>query len=183
MRTQKELKDQYKEYVLKVEHSPSIQKYCIQNCGYLVELSNGKIVVLDKPQIETRFCFGYGWCGSDRENDEDRADALYQKATTDPNFFLKENMVRINDEIFRLVDAAHHPDNRCTIRKSDKPFVRYGIRSWIDLTDEFEVLREDDINKIIAGLEEVKKAFDKRLHTYLKRYGLSKINAWTYLRD
>ena len=42
---------------------------------------------------------------------------------------------------------------------------------------------EADIQAIIDGLEVVKKQFEKRLNTYLKRYGLSKLNVWTYLRD
>ena len=28
-----------------------------------------------------------------------------------------------------------------------------------------------------------KENFEKRLHTYLKRYGLSKLHTWTYLVD
>ena len=34
-----------------------------------------------------------------------------------------------------------------------------------------------------ASDEEVKKAFIKRLNTYLKKYGLSKLHTWTYLVD
>ena len=44
-------------------------------------------------------------------------------------------------------------------------------------------LGNDDIQRIIVGYEEVGKRFRKRLQTYLKRYGLSKLNVWTYLRD
>ena len=45
------------------------------------------------------------------------------------------------------------------------------------------VLSRDEINNITAGYEEVEKTFTKRLNTYLKRYGTSKLNVWTYLRD
>lgn len=31
-------------------------------------------------------------------------------------------------------------------------------------------------------IQKIKK-FEKRLKTYLKRYGTSKLNIWTYLRD
>ena len=48
---------------------------------------------------------------------------------------------------------------------------------------DIKQLDNDDIALIVAGLEEVKKSFIKRLNTYLKKYGLSKINAWTYLVD
>lgn len=39
------------------------------------------------------------------------------------------------------------------------------------------------ISKLIDGYKTVKTAFVKRLNTYLKRYGMSKVEAWSYLRD
>ena len=44
-------------------------------------------------------------------------------------------------------------------------------------------LDKEDIQLIIDGLEIVLKNFEKRLDTYLKKYGLSKIQTWTYLVD
>ena len=35
----------------------------------------------------------------------------------------------------------------------------------------------------IKQAEEVSKKFAKRLNTYLKKYGLEKLNVWTYCRD
>jgi hypothetical protein len=42
---------------------------------------------------------------------------------------------------------------------------------------------KDEIEIIISGLEEVRKAFTKRIDTYLKKYGTSKVNAWSYICD
>lgn len=53
---------------------------------------------------------------------------------------------------------------------------------WGNL-EKVKKLDTDDIQRIIDGLQEVRKSFDKRLNTYLKRYGLSKINAWSYICD
>ena len=44
-------------------------------------------------------------------------------------------------------------------------------------------LTDGEVQAMINGYEENKKLFKKRLDRYLKRYGLSKINAWSYLRD
>lgn len=42
---------------------------------------------------------------------------------------------------------------------------------------------EEDKHLIIEGLELEKASFIKRLNTYLKRYGLSKVRTWSYLVD
>ena len=39
------------------------------------------------------------------------------------------------------------------------------------------------IKKLIAGYEEVRTEFIKRLNAYLKRYGMSKVRTWSYLSD
>ena len=49
--------------------------------------------------------------------------------------------------------------------------------------NEEDKLSPEDIDRIIEGYREVIKKFDKRLKTYLKRYGLSKVKAWSYLSD
>jgi hypothetical protein len=44
-------------------------------------------------------------------------------------------------------------------------------------------LTEEDVQKIKVALEEEKEKFKKRLVTYLKKYGTSKLKVWTYWRD
>ena len=53
---------------------------------------------------------------------------------------------------------------------------------WERLNDVKKLTREE-IYSLIKGYEEVRQMFTKRLKTYLKKYGLSKLNVWTYLRD
>lgn len=53
---------------------------------------------------------------------------------------------------------------------------------WINCKD-IKKLGEDDIQKIIDGFKEVRKAFEKRIDTYLKRYGTTKVNSWSYICD
>jgi hypothetical protein len=57
------------------------------------------------------------------------------------------------------------------------------VRSYEAEGKKGEQLTQDEINRIIEGFQEVKKAFTKRLNTYLKRYGLTKVHSWTYLSD
>lgn len=49
--------------------------------------------------------------------------------------------------------------------------------------DEFQRLTEQDEAKYLAALEKVRADFVKRLNTYLKKYGTSKLHTWAYLSD
>lgn len=46
-----------------------------------------------------------------------------------------------------------------------------------------EELDEQDREKLLKICESEKDKFLKRLSTYLKKYGLSKVHTWTYLVD
>ena len=58
----------------------------------------------------------------------------------------------------------------------------YAPGYWSNLRD-LEMLTKEERQELVKGYEEVRKAFIKRLNTYLKRYGLSKVRTWTYLSD
>ena len=45
------------------------------------------------------------------------------------------------------------------------------------------LLTPEEIERVKAGYQEVRQQFVKRLNTYLKKYGLSKLHTWTYLSD
>ena len=66
------------------------------------------------------------------------------------------------------------------VRLCDSP--EYAPFRWSNL-QSVKKLSSEDIQVIIDGLEEVSKKFAKRLNTYLKKYGLEKLNVWTYCRD
>ena len=88
MKTQKELKDLYME-IVKAEvwpKSPKMQEFARKQAGYIIELSNGKIICVDKPSIKKDFCFGYGMYLRSTDEEEDRAFSMAQKAETDPSF-------------------------------------------------------------------------------------------------
>ena len=47
----------------------------------------------------------------------------------------------------------------------------------------YSEMSEEDKKLVIAMYEEEKEKMSKRIDTYLKRYGLSKLNVWTYWVD
>lgn len=194
MKTQKELKALYME-IIKAEvwaNSLTMQEYAKKKAAYIVELSNGKIVCLDKPSIKKDFCFGYGMYARSTEEEENAACAACKRAEADISYFKTENLKELNGEIERLQRVLK--SNYWEVwakpayygQPEDTKLVCYDILGCYDvvLCDKgMQKLERGDIERILDGLYESKKLFEKRLDTYLKRYGLSKVTTWTYLRD
>lgn len=63
------------------------------------KLNEKEYYPLEKHHIETRFCFGYGYCLQSTEEESDSAFASAKRATEDVTFFINENLQKINSEI------------------------------------------------------------------------------------
>ena len=198
MRTQKELKPVLEKELRKVwGNDDRMTSYCMKEAAYIIELSDGSILTIDKPRIKKDFCFGYGMYLQCTDEDFRRADGMREKAEKDVNYFIEKNLEEINGKIQALKQdkknvytSLHYIGQEpgdllksyLVTREWETPDNEFDNRVFWNLK-EIKQLDNDDIALIIAGLEEVKKSFIKRLNTYLKKYGLSKINAWTYLVD
>ena len=196
---QKELKEKYMQIICaEVWKDKDMQEYARKECEYIVELSNGNIVCLEKPRIQKDFCFGMGMYGTYTDDDFNRAEDCAENARTNEEYFISENLKEITEKINDLSNCiigklecytyTHYigqPENSLlkgyTItRTADNP--EYEPGRWSNMAD-IQKIGSEDIQRIIEGLGIVKERFEKRLHTYLKRYGLSKLNVWTYCRD
>lgn len=187
MRSQEELRKVYAEEIMKAWDSPKMQDYCIKKAAYIVELDNGDIAAIEKPSIETRFCFGYGYCGRSDEESERAAYDEMREAETKAEYFISENMKPLDSKLDLLKkenggdhwEAVKRPEYSGTDNLKGIEFIhrsREKPASAVDISD-------GERAAMIAGYEEVRKGFAKRLNTYLKRYGLTKLDCWTYLRD
>ena len=185
---QQELKKLFNDIITDYWKDAKMIDHCIKSTAYIVQLADGDIYSIDKPSIETHFCFGYGYCGvSTEEQYQDAHDAMHY-ADTHEDYFISENLKQIdgyidslkNDDL-RVYKYVHYCGN-CDTRYKNICFIRYYESPASNLKDCKEITA-DERQALIAGYEEVKKAFRKRLDTYLKRYGLSKIRTWTYLSD
>lgn len=188
--TQKELKARYAE-ILAAEvwpGSPRMVEYCTKKAAHIVELSTGDIIALDKPTMETRFCFGYSDSRYDTE-DFDRAQDMAHHARTSQEYFLQENLRGLREIIERLEAAEPFPfDYHICIPYTGQPesskLKRISAYYWHDERGQkWPKLTGEDRARVAEGYRVVMAAFEKRLHAYLKRYGLSKIDSWTYWRD
>ena len=199
MKTQKELKEKYMDIIKReVWSDEHMQEFARKQCAYIVELSNGNIIDIDKPRIETNFCFGMGMYATYTQEEFEAAEELAENARKNVNYFISENMNQITEKIDSLKEALENKKEVYTyIHYTGQPdnsdLVDYSCVS-ISHNPEFEPYRwsnlkavrklsNEDIQAIIDGLNEVAKTFMKRLNTYLKKYGLEKLNVWTYCRD
>lgn len=197
MATQKEIKSRYMDIICNEVWvgNESMQKYAEKQFYVGVELANEDLYVIDKPSIQKDFCFGYGMYGCDWNNDYDRAAKVANHARTNEDYFIQENLSEFNRKIEILKDSRYvaYKYIAYTGQESGSKLKAYTTcHSWEDPEEEpwkwsnlkdVELMTEDEINAIVNGYEQAKTMFTKRLNTYLKRYGLSKLNVWTYLRD
>ena len=176
------------------QKSPKMVDYCMKQAAYIIPLDNDDIATIDKPDIETSFCFGYGYCGVSDEEDYQDAAKMASHARTNQDYFINENLKGINEmlealrsndnKVYKFIHYNPSPDNShlkefTIIDKWTNPNEDIHYRYLRSLTE----CSDQERAEIIKGYEEVKEKFVKRLNTYLKRYGLSKIRSWTYLSD
>ena len=159
--------------------SPHMVDYCVKRTsGYIV--LDGFIVTYDKPHIETRFCFG--------EHGYDYAEVTNEchQASESTEYFMRENLRHIDREIEAveegepwLVPSWHNAKDE-DLHLASVEFPMWGRNPGGEqacpMSDEERAAYAD-------FLREERAKFEKRLRTYLKRYGLTKCHYWTYWAD
>lgn len=195
--TQKELKEVYREELKKVwKNDTKMVDFCVKTTGYFIE-HNGFLFDIPKPKIQTDFCFSYGYSGVATQEDMEEAGKMAEHAKKSEQYFIDKNLKEINDMIKFLkevkedwsVGGTHRYHmtihGRYIGQTSDCKLRGYGLfDTFRGFPTEGERIDDEALlDKVIAGYEEVKEAFIKRLNTYLKRYGLTKVNTWSYLSD
>lgn len=193
MTTQKELKARLVN-ILATEvwkGSPDMVDFCVKKTAYIVELTNGDIITIDKPSIKKDFCFGYSDSAYDTDS-FDNANRMAHHAKTNVDYFLERNLADINQIIgilngeYKGYGPRYAPYIVVPYRGQSTDSKLKGVVFFNEYSDEAESmvrLEGEDLDRVIEGYKVVKASFEKRLHTYLKRYGLSKVNTWSYWRD
>jgi len=177
---QTELKSNFKEIV-------NDHEWYLKNLSF-IGLLDDKLIVFDKKSIETRFCYGYGYCGVSTQEEINEAYNMADKTEQDKTIFLKENLDKYND----LINAIKEQKENNTTQSGWKyAYTKNYIYNYYTLnvvrdgygnfTGDYIEINNYDL--LIEILEYEKAKFEKRLNAYLKRYGLSKLKVWTYLID
>lgn len=145
--------------------------------------TDGRMVIFEKPTIQTSFCFGYGQNGISTDEDKDFAHNNSQAAREKEVFFANNieenfgNFAKIwkDPVIYRNVTYKEPEGNLWKVEERRN--------SWGCEKRKYIELPEADIEGIRVKLDEEKAKFIKRLETYWKKYGSSKLRTWTYLVD
>lgn len=184
-----ELKERYLAYLAAEtwRNDERMIDYERKKISQVVELDNGELVAIDKPNIETNFCFGY----SNYEYDE--AEKMKKHAETHADYFLNENLRKFDKEYLEWLknkpDTAYIQTRYINASENTKikDIIFLGYWTSSGLTDEekkkIRKLSPAEIEKLLTAYAEERAIFEKRLHAYLKRYGTEKLNCWTYWRD
>ena len=207
-KTQAQLKA---EYLTELENtstwrdSKHMQEYIYKKTAFLVELHDWGMLEIEKPTIETKFCFWYHDSPYDT-NDYDRANDAENYARTHEDYFINENLEGLNRSIENIKEALnsenlrtkhcnnyyilkHHwnwDSENCKIRGFDvlDKYEEKGEKARQQMNgNDLELMTREDLENWLEWLETVKAQFTKRLNTYLKRYWLSKLHTWTYWAD
>ena len=191
MKTQKELKELYLNILKKnPTNKASWLKYYLNKVGYIVELEDGNLYIIDKPSIETNFCFGeHGY-------DYDEAVKAAETAATSEKYFIAANMKNLEDEIKQVKKwpvTNYNNTKKMYLIPYKEEYEGTKIMYTRMLTDYENVKDKDtalgrpvskkDRYAIVGGYQKVQKRFLTRLKTYLKKYGMKKIQTWTYWAD
>lgn len=196
--TQKELKAVYTEELKKAWDDDKMVKYCSKSTAFVIE-HNSALYGIEKPKIETHFCFSHGQNGITTE-EENRAEEMANYARESKEYFKNKNLENINRWIERLKKIKEEMGYKWAEGSHPRYMIATGAHysgqsedcrlRYYEIIDTFNGINRGEIcndtellDKIISGYEEVKKDFTKRLNTYLKRYGLSKVESWSFISD
>lgn len=184
-------------------------KYEIAHTADVVELNDGLLIAIEKPRIQKNFCFARDCNGISTEESEQNADDMAEYASTEASYFFEKNLRPIMEEYKRFCPemitekeiynnwylskaryqspAVHgqkyigHDERIAYIEFYDDPEKICGGEN--KKPNDFRWLEANEIEAIKKAYEEVIENFKKRLVTYLKKYGLTKLNVWTYYSD
>lgn len=156
----------------------------------------GVILVFDKPHVDA----GTFWFHDEGSNYE-----YYKQVTKDDKakteYFLDQNLHEYDDLIKEMTERKDRFGYELVPVFYEHEWCSCGLLGWgnrLVLMSEGRVqeeerdprsrnnihrLTESDAKKALAILKSERAKFEKRLHTYLKRYGLSKIRFGTYWAD
>lgn len=207
MKTQKELKAMYLDELVNKStwrNDQHMIDWSFKRASVIVDLPSWWLFIINKPHIQTSFCF---WYSDDYDgSDFDRACDMEDHARKSEKYFINQNLDEINYWINKLREAKENENNRndrweklyilkhehsgdaddCALRSIEWVwYYDYELeknrleRLWDSLTEA----SKKDIDAILEWYEKARDLFQKRLSTYLKRFWLSKLHTWTYWRD
>ena len=134
--------------------------------------------LIDKPSINTQFCF----------HDEGPQYEYYKELTSENSkmerYFKNKNLREFDSKIERITKGEEWgEDKRIWWYTGDYDKNKLYLQFHSSNDDNLTLCTEDEKKLILKGLQFGRDMFEKRLDSYLKRYGTSKLHTWTYWAD
>lgn len=179
------------EYINNCVESDTTKKYYNKSLIGAVKLGSWYYQI-EKPIIQNKFCF----------HDEGPQYDLYTDLIKDDDkmkkYFININLKNFNEQIYEIENFIKKL-NKKEISKSDNnvfwidgrndnyiTFYKYDKNSngFFNVSETYNrKATQKDCILILNAIKWSKLKFEKRLNTYLKKYGTSKLNIWTYWAD
>ena len=159
--------------------------FCVKESFEVIELESGHIYSIDKPRIETTFCFGCGQFGSATDEEMEFASERERNVHKFENFRNSNiesnfgNLIKeLEDECGYIIKYTGGSNLVSIINKRSFNF------EWaIENNKIVAMMTKSDKEKLREALNRAIARFDKRLQTYWKKYKDTKLKTWTYITD
>ena len=154
--------------------------YCLKNYAGAIKVCGGYWLI-EKPSIENRFCFH-----DEGPNYEFYKHLMEDRETRLAEYFKSENLATFDNKIERIVKGDEYSNDKRVWWNPSYNNGRIELCfhcSWGSPDGNWKECTDDEKALILKGLKFGRDLFEKRLDTYLKRYGTSKIHTWTYWAD
>ena len=175
-----------KQYAMTWFNNSEMIDWNIRHIADIAELPSG-IIPVRKQHIETRFCFG------ESGYDYDEAVSMANHARTSESYFRRYNMKYYDDIIQSISDSliggyrklclvnmyVSQPDC-CLLREIT--FMKPADFKRLEF-ENYHVATAEEHRIILDAYMRAAKAHERKIDSYLKRYGMTKVHAWTYWRD
>ena len=173
-----EKKQEFINEVIGKVFSEGMRSYFEKKTSNVFKTSEGLFIRFEKPDISKRFCFGYDeFIANDYEEASEACRSVCKE------YFMNENLKGIEERIKSLKEQDVYLLQN--YENSSKVF------SWVtkEYTYRFPcltpymILPNDDKKLLIEMAEMELVKFKKRLETYYKKYGLTKLKTWTFSKN
>ena len=176
----KEFKEKFKDW------------YYVNYIVDVIKIDDEHYITFEKQEMEKSFCFGYSNIYGPTSEEANKACENFGEKE-----FKERNLNKFDHKYERVLKHLEkHETVMLRLEYAGCGMMKnYGAEIVYIETDEDAPLKNGDIislstedsNRIRESykkhVQDLRQAFEKRLDTYLKKYGMSKIRKWTYWAD
>lgn len=154
--------------------------YCVKKTARIVELSDGALICIEKPAIKTRFCFGYH-ANVHYTEEISTAEEAAAHAAKSQEYFKTKNLESM-DAMLKALEKSETGirPQYASSPEGTKICALVFPEPWEPLPPGYRRLLSEDREKLREAYRTERGVFAAWLDAYLRRYGLSKVETWTY---